>query len=212
MRRCSPGPAAAVAALRDYLNRRRDRRASGCARWTSRAASSYAAIDRASRFLNLASLASVLLAAVAVAMGARRYAARHIDTVALMKCMGASQRFVLSISVIELDAAGARRGGARRLARLPRAGGSRVAAARPHPHRAARRFARARGHRRRDGDRHADRLRAAGAPASQEHAARCGCCARPRARRRCDSASPISAPWARCSPSSGAWCATPSWW
>jgi len=60
------------------------------------------AIDRASRFLNLASLASVLLAAVAVAMGARRYAARHIDTVALMKCMGASQRFVLSVSIIEL--------------------------------------------------------------------------------------------------------------
>ena len=60
------------------------------------------AIDRASRFLNLASLASVLLAAVAVAMGARRYAARHIDTVALMKCMGASQVFVLAISLIEL--------------------------------------------------------------------------------------------------------------
>jgi putative ABC transport system permease protein len=60
------------------------------------------AIDRASRFLNLASLASVLLAAVAVAMGARRYAARHLDTVALMKCMGASQAFVLSISIIEL--------------------------------------------------------------------------------------------------------------
>jgi len=60
------------------------------------------AIDRASRFLNLASLASVLLAAVAVAMGARRYAVRHIDTVALMKCMGASQGFVLAISIIEL--------------------------------------------------------------------------------------------------------------
>ncbi len=60
------------------------------------------AIDRASRFLNLASLASVLLAAVAVAMGARRYASRHIDSVALMKCMGASQRFVLAISLIEL--------------------------------------------------------------------------------------------------------------
>jgi putative ABC transport system permease protein len=60
------------------------------------------AIDRASRFLNLASLASVLLAAVAVAMGARRYAQRHIDTVALMKCMGASQNFVLSIAIIEL--------------------------------------------------------------------------------------------------------------
>src|ERR1700728_4698806 len=60
------------------------------------------AIERASRFLNLASLASVLLAAVAVAMGARRYATRHIDTVALMKCMGASQRFVLAISMVEL--------------------------------------------------------------------------------------------------------------
>jgi putative ABC transport system permease protein len=61
------------------------------------------AIDRASRFLNLASLASVLLAAVSVAMGARRYAARHIDTVALMKCMGASQGFVLSMALIELS-------------------------------------------------------------------------------------------------------------
>ena len=60
------------------------------------------AIDRAGRFLNLASLAAVLLAAVAVAMGARRYAARHIDAVALMKCMGAAQGFVLAISVIEL--------------------------------------------------------------------------------------------------------------
>jgi putative ABC transport system permease protein len=60
------------------------------------------AIDRASRFLNLASLASVLLAAVAVVMGARRYAARHIDAVALMKCMGAAQGFVLAISIIEL--------------------------------------------------------------------------------------------------------------
>ena len=60
------------------------------------------AIDRAGRFLNLASLASVLLAAVAVAMGARRYAKRHLDTVALMKCMGAAQSFVLAISLIEL--------------------------------------------------------------------------------------------------------------
>ncbi|MFI4890281.1 MAG: ABC transporter permease [Steroidobacterales bacterium] len=61
-----------------------------------------AAIDRASRFLSLASLASVLLGAVAVAMGARRYSARHIDTVALLKCMGAAQGFVLAVSVLEL--------------------------------------------------------------------------------------------------------------
>ncbi len=60
------------------------------------------AIDRAGRFLNLASLVSVLLAAVAVAMAARRYAARHLDSVALLKSMGASQRLVLQISVFEL--------------------------------------------------------------------------------------------------------------
>lgn len=60
------------------------------------------AIDRAGRFLNLASLVSVLLAAVAVAMAARRYASRHLDSVALLKSMGASQRLVLEISVFEL--------------------------------------------------------------------------------------------------------------
>ena len=64
------------------------------------------AIERSSRFLNLASLASVLLAAVAVAMGARRYVSRHIDSVALMKCMGASQRFILGISLVELTLIG----------------------------------------------------------------------------------------------------------
>ena len=46
--------------------------------------------DRAGRFLSLASMVSVLLAAIAVAMAARRYARRHLDNVALMKCMGAS--------------------------------------------------------------------------------------------------------------------------
>jgi putative ABC transport system permease protein len=95
------GSPAAVSAFREYLvaakapgERLRDVEES------SRQLNS--AIDRASRFLNLASLASVLLAAVAVVMGARRYASRHIDAVALMKCMGAAQGFVLSISIIEL--------------------------------------------------------------------------------------------------------------
>ena len=60
------------------------------------------AMQRSSRFLSLASLATLLLAAVAVAMGARRYAARHLDTIALMKCMGASQRFVLAVTAFEL--------------------------------------------------------------------------------------------------------------
>jgi putative ABC transport system permease protein len=60
------------------------------------------AVDRASRFLNLAALVTILLAAIAVAITARRYVARHLDTVALMKSMGAAQRLVLAISVLEL--------------------------------------------------------------------------------------------------------------
>jgi putative ABC transport system permease protein len=59
-------------------------------------------MDRASRFLNLAGLVSVLLAAIAVAMASRRYAYRHLDNVALMKCVGASQDFILAISILEL--------------------------------------------------------------------------------------------------------------
>lgn len=57
---------------------------------------------RAGRFLNLSAMITVLLAAVAVAMAARRYAARHLDNVALMKCMGAPQRLVLQVTVLEL--------------------------------------------------------------------------------------------------------------
>ena len=45
---------------------------------------------------------TILLAAIAVAISARRYVARHLDTVALMKSMGAPQRLVLQISVLEL--------------------------------------------------------------------------------------------------------------
>ena len=61
-----------------------------------------ASTRRAGRFLNLSALITVLLAAVAVAMAARRYTQRHLDSVALMKCMGAPQRLVLAVTVIEL--------------------------------------------------------------------------------------------------------------
>ncbi|MEJ8566706.1 ABC transporter permease [Elongatibacter sediminis] len=60
------------------------------------------AMDRAGRFLNLASLISVLLAAVAVAMAARRYSHRHRDRIALMKCMGASRGDVTVSSLVQL--------------------------------------------------------------------------------------------------------------
>ncbi len=58
--------------------------------------------ERAGRFLNLSAMVTVLLAAVAVAMAARRYTRRHLDNVALMKCMGAPQALVLWMTVIEL--------------------------------------------------------------------------------------------------------------
>ena len=60
------------------------------------------AMVRAGRFLALASLVSVLLTAVAVAMSARSYVHRHLDSVALLKTLGASRRFVLAHSVVQL--------------------------------------------------------------------------------------------------------------
>jgi len=60
------------------------------------------AMERAGRFLNLSSLISVLLAAVAVAMAARRYSHRHRDRIALMKCMGASRNSILLSSFLQL--------------------------------------------------------------------------------------------------------------
>jgi putative ABC transport system permease protein len=60
------------------------------------------ASTRATKFLLLASLAAVLLCAVAVAMTARRYVQRHLDIVALLKTLGATERFALLMSLGQL--------------------------------------------------------------------------------------------------------------
>ena len=60
------------------------------------------ALDRASRFLGLAALVSVVLAAVAVAMAARRHSERHLSGTAVMRCLGAQQRTLVGIHVGEL--------------------------------------------------------------------------------------------------------------
>ena len=60
------------------------------------------AIDRAGRFLSLASLVAVLLCATAVAMSARRYVARHLDSVALLKTLGATRRFTVLLTTLQL--------------------------------------------------------------------------------------------------------------
>jgi putative ABC transport system permease protein len=67
----------------------------------------YAAADRAQRFLSLTAVISLLLSAVAIAMSARRFAQRRMDTVALMKSLGASQGFVIRVSVMQLIVLGA---------------------------------------------------------------------------------------------------------
>ncbi len=62
----------------------------------------YNAADRAQRFLSLTAVISLLLSAVAVAMSARRFAHRRMDTVALMKSLGATQGFVITVALVQL--------------------------------------------------------------------------------------------------------------
>ena len=56
-----------------------------------------AALDRAQKFLGLSSLLTVVLAAVAVALASRRYMQRHLDPCAVMRCLGATQGFLLRV-------------------------------------------------------------------------------------------------------------------
>src|SRR5690606_40269594 len=60
------------------------------------------ALERASRFLGLAALVSVVLAAVAVAMAARRHSERHLSGTAVMRYLGASQSTLAGIHIGEL--------------------------------------------------------------------------------------------------------------
>jgi putative ABC transport system permease protein len=60
------------------------------------------ALDRAQEFLGLAALISVLLAGVAVATAARRFATRHMDGSAIMRSMGARQSIIIQIFSFEM--------------------------------------------------------------------------------------------------------------
>lgn len=50
-----------------------------------------ATLDRAAQFLAVVSLLSAMLAAVAVAMAARRFMLRHLDACAMLRCLGLTQ-------------------------------------------------------------------------------------------------------------------------
>jgi len=58
-------------------------------------------LDRAEKFLGLAALVAVMLAAVAVALAASRYLRRHLDTAAMLRCFGASERRTLALFVLQ---------------------------------------------------------------------------------------------------------------
>ncbi len=128
------------------------------------------AMDRIGRFLSIASLVAVLLCAIAVAMAARRYVHRHLDSVALMKTLGATRGFTLTVSLMQLIFVGIAGGDSRLTDRLRRAGLAGHRAQGSPARRAAAAGARAAGHRLPHVDRRARRFRAAAAAAALAHA------------------------------------------
>jgi putative ABC transport system permease protein len=63
-------------------------------------------LERAERFLALVGLLSAMLAAVAVAMAARRFMQRHLDAVAMLRCLGMTQNEVGLLFLIEFALVG----------------------------------------------------------------------------------------------------------
>ena len=63
-------------------------------------------LDRAEKFLHLVALLAALLSAVAVALAARGFAARHLDDCAMLRVLGQSQRDILSVYVLEFFTVG----------------------------------------------------------------------------------------------------------
>ena len=59
------------------------------------------ALDRAGRFLGLAALTGMVLAAVAIALAVRRFVRRHLDNCAVMRCLGATQGLMLRLYLIQ---------------------------------------------------------------------------------------------------------------
>ncbi|MGS0758089.1 FtsX-like permease family protein, partial [Roseateles sp. GG27B] len=63
-------------------------------------------LDRATKFLKLVAMLSSLLAAVAVALAARDFAARHLDDCAMLRVLGQPQRRIAWAYGLEFGAAG----------------------------------------------------------------------------------------------------------
>ena len=63
-------------------------------------------LDRAGKFLNLVALLAALLSAVAVALSARGFAARHLDASAMLRVLGLPQRRIAGAYVTEFALVG----------------------------------------------------------------------------------------------------------
>ncbi len=60
-----------------------------------------ATLDRAERFLALVALLTGMLAALAVALAARRFTERHLDSAAVLRCIGVTQNALLTSHLVE---------------------------------------------------------------------------------------------------------------
>jgi putative ABC transport system permease protein len=63
-------------------------------------------LDRANKFLSLVALLAALLSAVAVALAARAFAAKHLDDCAMLRVLGLSQRAIASSYTLEFALVG----------------------------------------------------------------------------------------------------------
>ncbi len=95
------GPAAAIRALSSELNdglERGQRLEDG----NETRPELRLALDRAGRFFRLAAVLASVLAGIAVALAARRHAERHLDAYAVLRCIGAKQSQLMSLTLLQL--------------------------------------------------------------------------------------------------------------
>ncbi|MEO8343790.1 MAG: FtsX-like permease family protein, partial [Gallionella sp.] len=94
------GDAAQVSALREELKNKLSGNANGYERMEDvrdARPEIRSALERAEHFLGLAALTAAILAGAAIALAARRFVLRHLDSVAVMRCLGAQQGQVLQL-------------------------------------------------------------------------------------------------------------------
>ena len=93
------GSVSGIAEFRESLEGREDLQVQGIrdARPELRSA-----LERAEQFLGLAVLVSISLAGLGIAMSAQRYASRHFDTCAIMRCIGAEQSTITRLFLTQL--------------------------------------------------------------------------------------------------------------